>query len=301
MTPDQAAGTLIGLAIGDALGATNEFQKYPTYVTDLIGGGPFNLKAGTWTDDTSMALALGDSLRFMQRFNYKDQLDRYILWYKNGAYNAANKCIGSGSHTRKSLETYLRTGETVSQDEWTGNAGNGSLMRLAPIPIFYRKDRALSMYWAGQSSKTTHAAPQCVDACRYFAQLIHLICAGATKAELLSLNDIDLGPLQQDIKNVARINYLTERRSDVVNPSGYVASTLAAALWCFHNSGNFRDGAVLAANLGGDTDTVAAVYGQLAGAFYGLTDIPQEWIDKLAWKDWIMTLAFDLYKMAPEK
>jgi ADP-ribosyl-[dinitrogen reductase] hydrolase len=295
MNLDQAKGCLVGLAVGDAVGTTNEFEHDPVPIFDMVGGGPFHLNAGEWTDDTSMALALGDSLRFVRGFNYREQLDRYLMWYRGGSYCVRRRCFDIGMQTQRALEGYSTYGMTVSQNTSEKYAGNGSLMRLAPVIIWYKNDSEFdAMHWAGESSKTTHAAPQCVDACRYFTRLVRAVCSGMTKKQLLATYVDDL-KLHRDVLAVAEINYDLLQREDVFDPSGYVADSLKAALWTFYNTNDFKEGCLAAANLGGDADTVAAIYGQIAGAFYGFSGIPQGWVEKLAWGDWIIQLATDLY------
>ena len=281
-------GALLGLAIGDALGTTLEFSKrdsQPT-LTKMIGGGPFNLKPGEWTDDTSMALCLAHSLTRCEYSNNCDQLDLYCLWWKQGVFSTNGKCFDIGNTVVNALDHYMNTGEGYSGSTDPNSAGNGSIMRLAPMALFYFSDADLCEKWCGDSSKTTHGAKEAVDACRYLGILLHGAIKGEPKDKLTQgvyepsdgfWQNKDLSP---SILQAVKSAHLKSRNQ--IKSTGYVVDTLEAAIWAFHNSQTFEQGVLLAANLGGDADTVAAVYGQLAGAFYGELQISPEWIKELA-------------------
>lgn len=292
---DKCKGALLGLAIGDALGTTVEFSSPGTFkpVKDLVGGGVFRLQAGKWTDDTSMALCLADSLIEKEGFDSYDQLQKYVRWYKEGYNSSTGTCFDIGSATRQALYLYESTGQPYCGDESRGSAGNGSIMRLAPIPIFYLHNRSELIFRAGLSSKTTHAAPQCIDACKYMAVLMAEAIKGKSKEELLdkkfgaNFSEENFDPNILEIMNGS----FKEKQPPQIYASGYVVKTLEAALWAFYNTNNFESGALKAVNLGDDADTVGAVYGQIAGAYYGLQGIPQKWQKKLF-------RAFDMEVMA---
>lgn len=282
-------GALIGLAIGDALGTTNEFKTPGSFkpIKDLTGGGPFNLNRGEWTDDTSMAYALGQSLIYRHGFDAKDQMDKYLAWYRHGAFSCTGKCFDIGNTIRDAIERYEMTDNPISGSKDPMSAGNGSLMRVAPVILFFFNDMQKAIFYAGESSKTTHGAPESVAACQYFASLIHASISGAQKDDIISgeyeqFNGIWKNfKLTNSILNIKKGNYLHKSIGEL-SPTGYVIDTLEAALWCFAKTSNFKEGAILAANLGGDADTIAAVYGQIAGAYYGESDIPAEWIQSLS-------------------
>ena len=179
---------MLGLAVGDALGTTLEFKAPGTFkpVTDLIGGGPFGLEPGQWTDDTSMALCLAESLIEKRSFDPKDQMDRYCRWWKEGYLSSTGTCFDIGATVRKSLESYLRTGEPFAGSTDPFTAGNGSLMRLAPVPLAFRKNFRLAIRNAGESSRTTHGALSAIDACRYLAALLLGALGGQSKEVILS-------------------------------------------------------------------------------------------------------------------
>lgn len=282
-------GALLGLALGDALGTTLEFStrdSLPT-VNEIEGGGPFNLQAGQWTDDTSMALCLAHSLVRCEHSNNCDQLDLYCLWWKKGYFSVNGKCFDIGNTVIHSLNSYMNTGIGYSGPTEPQSAGNGSIMRLAPMALFYFSDPEKCAMWCGDSSKTTHGATEAVDACRYMGILIHGAINGASKAELTTKLYCPTNGFWDDKGLADSIVSLAEnahtKTRDQIKSTGYVVDTLEAAIWAFHHSSTFEGGAILAANLGGDADTIAAVYGQIAGAFYGEINIPPDWIKKLSY------------------
>lgn len=284
---DRSRGALLGLALGDALGVPLEFsQRDVRTVSGIEGGGLFKLKPGHWTDDTSMACCLAYSLLTQRDFDPAHQMQCYTYWYRYGAYSPTDECFDIGNATRTALERFLQTGEAYAGSEAASSAGNGSLMRLAPVPIFYIDSFEDAVHYSGLSSQTTHRAVEAVDACRYFGALIHGALNGVSKESLLDglyapgKGYWETHPLTATIKAVASGSYKTKSRSQI-SSSGYVVHTLEAALWAFHHTENFRDGVLAAVNLADDSDTVGAVFGQLAGAYYGETALPIEWLLRL--------------------
>ena len=179
------------------------------------------------------------------------------------------------------------------------SAGNGSLMRLAPVPMFFAGDPAEAIERSADSSRTTHGAEEAVDACRYFSGLLVGALNGVDKATLLSNRYCPVEghwrriPLAERIDAVAAV--LQDKEPPEINGTGYVVRSLEAALWAFHRSTGFRDGALLAVNLGDDADTTGAIYGQIAGAHYGVEAIPVEWRQRLAMQAEIESLADRLH------
>jgi len=297
-SPDRCRGALLGLACGDAVGTAVEFQPHGTFppVTDLTGGGPFRLAPGQWTDDTAMALCLAASLAETGGSDPADQLRRYLRWYRDGEMSCTGTCFDCGNTVRDALERFERTGEPFCGSTAPRSAGNGSLMRLAPVPLFFARDARRAIAAAADSSRTTHAAATAVDACRLFAGLILGALQGVTREELLAPGYApypgcwEEAPLQPEIAEIAAGSYL-RREPPEIRGSGYVVRSLEAALWAFARAGSFREGCLLAVNLGDDADTTAAVYGQLAGACFGESGLPAEWLARLAWRDRITALA----------
>lgn len=302
---ERFRGCLLGLAVGDAVGTTLEFRPPGSFspLEDMIGGGPFNLQAGEWTDDTSMALCLAESLVEKQSFDPRDQIERYVRWYRQGYLSSNGRCFDIGGTVRQALARFELTGQPYSGSTDPYSAGNGSLMRLAPVPMAYAFQPAAAIELAGDSSRTTHGAPAAVDACRYYAALLVGALQGVSKEDLLSASYSPLPgywqthPLEASIAEIAQGSFKT-RQPPQIKGSGYVVQALEAALWAFHHSDSFRQGCLLAANLGDDADTTAAIYGQLAGAYDGEAGIPPTWLQRLAMRDLIVTLADRLYQLA---
>jgi len=303
-TLSRFQGALLGLAIGDALGTTLEFQRPGEFepITDMVGGGAFNLKAGKWTDDTSMALCLAQSLIECKDFNPYDQMDKYLDWYIKGYMSSVKgRCVDIGYATKNALLNYYDQRHQPFCGKMDRNsAGNGSIMRLAPVPMFYFGDIDNVIFKSEISSKTTHRAPQSLDGCRLFSLLIHEALEGKTKEEILTDKSEseyweDL-PLDEEILPVSKGSFKHLSPPEIVG-SGYVVKSLEAALWAFYHSTSFEEGALMAANLGNDADTTAAVFGQLAGAYYGKEGIPKKWIEKLYMNEEIEKIGLSLFEL----
>ena len=181
-------GCLLGLAAGDALGTTLEFRSPGSFepLDDMVGGGPFGLQPGQWTDDTSMALCLAESLLECRGGDPVDQLGRYLRWYRDGYLSSTGQCFDIGNTVRAALEKFAVTGEPWCGSTAPRSAGNGSLMRLAPVPMYFALDPEAAIGQAAISSRTTHGAATAVDACRYYAGLIVGALQGVDKYELLT-------------------------------------------------------------------------------------------------------------------
>lgn len=294
-------GCLLGLAIGDALGVSVEFCRPGAFapLTDLVGGGPFGLQPGEWTDDTAMALCLAESLIACRGFDPVDQLTRYVRWYRHGHLSSTGRCFDIGETVRTALERFERTGEAYGGSTHPKAAGNGSLMRVAPVPLFYARRPREAVERAAASSRTTHGAAEAVDACRYLAALLLGAVMGACKVELLSGPCEPVAGLWREAplaSAVAEVAAGSFRRRDppAIRGAGYVVASLEAALWAFDRSRSFQEGALLAVNLGEDADTTGAVYGQLAGAFYGEGGLPEGWKSRIARRPLIESLAEQL-------
>ena len=302
---DRYRGAILGLAAGDALGTTLEFTTPGSFtpITDMVGGGPFHLRPGEWTDDTSMALCLAESLIECGAFDPVDQLSRYLRWKRKGHHSSTGRCFDIGGTVAKALARFERFSETWADGSDPYSAGNGSIMRLAPVPLFFVHDPELAIANAALSSKTTHGHPEAVDACRYLAALIVGALQGRTKEDLLLTTFSPVPrlwsaqPLTPAIARVANGSFLQEQ-PPVIRGDGYVTRSLEAALWAFAKSTCYEEGALLAVNLGEDADTTGAVYGQLAGAHYGVDSIPERWRGKLAKRDLLESFASRLYQSA---
>jgi ADP-ribosyl-[dinitrogen reductase] hydrolase len=303
---DRCRGALLGLAVCDALGTTLEFKAPGTYrpISDMVGGGPFGLKPGQWTDDTSMALCLAESLIEKKGFDPVDQLERYVRWYREGHLSCTGSCFDIGTTTRSALETFMATHDPYCGSTNPRAAGNGSIMRLAPVPMFFAHQPAAAIERSGDSSRTTHGARTCVDACRYMGGLIVGALKGVGKEDLLSDHYAPVSgfwrefPLCPEIDEVAGGSF-KRRNPPEIKGTGYVVRSMEAALWAFHQGSDFREGALLAVNLGDDADTTGAVYGQIAGAYYGYEGIPEDWRNMVSMTDVIVEFADKLHVLSP--
>ncbi|WP_129973218.1 MULTISPECIES: ADP-ribosylglycohydrolase family protein [unclassified Pseudomonas] len=278
--PERYRGALLGLACGDAVGTTVEFQPRGSFqpLTDMVGGGPFRLKPGQWTDDTSMALCLAESLLNKNGFDAADQMGRYLNWWQWGYLSSTGECFDIGMTVSQALDRYQHTGEPFAGSTDPYSAGNGSLMRLVPVVLFYFPDARKSGRFAADSSRTTHAAPEAIECCQLFAELLGKALEGASKAQLRTLPQTAFS--QPKVAAIARGEYLHKTERDI-RGSGYCVGSLEAALWCFQHTDSFAAAVLQAANLGDDADTTAAIVGQLAGAYYGVQGIPSGWLEKL--------------------
>lgn len=272
-------GAMLGLAVGDALGAPVEFKARGTFssVTKMEAGGPFDLKKGQWTDDTSLALCLGLSLIEKNGFDPYDQIEKYIKWFRDGYMSCTGNCFDIGNTTKAALLRYEENKE-IYAGSIEDPPSNGSLMRLAPVPLFYFKNLTETIKYAGLSSKVTHAPESCIKSCEDLALYIHRALMGNSKAEIFKDSSIDF-----------------TKSYEQVSGKGTALECLEGAMWCFYHSANFDEGVKLAVNLGDDTDTTAAVFGQIAGSFYGVEGIPEYLLNDLWDKKLIEDVALKLF------
>lgn len=297
MRQDNILGTLIGLAVGDALGAPYEFL-FPPYDVDrnYASGGVHRVSPGEWTDDTSMALCLAQSLIDCNGFDPHDQMKKYISWYSDGYYSTRDKCFDIGITVSRALRLYAVSSAPYCGGTDEYSSGNGSLMRLAPIAMYFHSDHKKLIEYAALSSKTTHASELAIDSCVFFAQLLAGAINGISKEVLLSPTFVDTSEMRAEIVDIANGSYKENKHYD---PSGFVVHTLEAALMAFYKYDNFEDGLLSLVSLGNDTDTVGAVYGQIAGAFYGYKGIPSRWRDNLMMHDTIYDVGVQLSTLSP--
>jgi ADP-ribosyl-[dinitrogen reductase] hydrolase len=266
---ERFVGTLFGLAVGDAVAATTQFRRAGSFspVGDMIGGGPFDLPRGAWSDDTAMALCLAESLLECNGFDPRDQVQRYARWQQEGYLSCTGQCVGITANTARSL----------ALAKWRRVVFPGSfdpeqldpepLSRVAPIALYYLSSLETTLQQAADASRTTCQAPAVLDACRQLGRAMNAALSGQPKARILA----DVTPI-------------TEAAAHTNNTA---ATALAAALWAFSSTDNFRDAVLRAANVGGNSDVVASVCGQLAGAHYGVSAIPPSWRNGLMQKDLI--------------
>jgi ADP-ribosyl-[dinitrogen reductase] hydrolase len=234
-----------------------------------------------------MALALADSLYAAPEFDPEDLMRRFVDWRDEGTYSCTGTCFDIGITTNAALSRWTRSGDPYAGATEPHTAGNGSLMRLAPVAIRFWRDRDDLRRIAVLQSRTTHGALEAVSACVAYAELLADAIAGVPAQEVLAARS---GDYAGGIGAVMAGSWRGKARHEIAS-SGYVAHSLEAALWSVARTSDFRSAILLAANLGGDADTTAAIAGQLAGALYGASGIPKEWLAKLAWKPRIEGMA----------
>ena len=278
---EQASGMLVGLAVGDALGTYLEFgpsREPENYLRDYKEGGPFRLPAGSWTDDTSMALAMADALDLSKgEFDGDLIMRNWIDWYDNGAFSSTGECFDIGNTCAAALNQYRSDMDINTSGATSPNsAGNGALMRMAPV-IIAAKDETQAVDWALRQTKLTHACAECQIFSEAFARELW---RGETLEEYEQL----------------RIPVATPREK--VLSGGYVKESYQCAWWAIQNSNNFEDAVILAINRGHDADTCGAICGQLAGRIYGYSNIPERWITGLFAEPNIRNVAKNLWRLA---
>lgn len=248
--PASVRDCIYGQAVADALGVPYEFRPRGTFLcTGMVGHGSHNQPAGTWSDDTSMALAICDSYRELGRIDVEDIRARFVRWYRQGAYTV-DGLFDIGNATRAALER----GHGLS-GEWDN--GNGSLMRTVPLAYTDATDDEVRAV-----SAITHAHAVSTEACVAMVGIARRLILGEPVADVLGEG-------------------YASKREGAISSSGYVLDTYEAALWCLATTSSYRDCVLKAVNLGDDTDTTAAVAGALAGIVYGMDDIPPDWLERL--------------------
>ncbi|KAL3457920.1 putative ADP-ribosylglycohydrolase [Aspergillus heterothallicus] len=318
-------GSIFGVAVVDALGGPVEFQPRGSFdpVTDFQHNDTFDVPPGTWTDDTSMTLCLAQALIDSKgEFIPQAAIRNYIKWWQNGYLSATNECFDIGSGTIKALTIWLRyfdRSRRLKEDDPQGHeggqpeidkalrreqfCGNGSLMRVTPIALVYYRNMSEALANAAAASDVTHPYPTCAEACTLYTGLLVLALHGTSKASLAThLADAPIKDpkLQARLSQYRSLADWVSQDEDNIKSSGFVVSTLEAALWAFFSTGSFQEGALRAVNLGWDADTVGAVYGGLAGAFYGIEQIPTAWVEGLMRGDVVGGVAEGLVRLAGE-
>jgi ADP-ribosylglycohydrolase len=269
---------MLGLAVGDALGAPVEFNERDSFepISEMEAGGYFDLPAGAWTDDTAMSLALFHSLKVNKGLDRKHLLQEFCEWMENGKYSSTGKSVGIGQNTFWTLNEFRRSGVLEAATQNNKSDGNGSLMRLAPVPVLFSDDKPKALEIAVEQSFTTHSSKVAAEACAFACHIIVDLINGKTWDSAIDAAPNDMEFLQ-DIPSRRWRN----KSRDEISSSGYVRHTLEAALWCVDQTDTFNEAVLMAVNLGDDADTVGAVTGQFAGALYGYNSINKDWLDLL--------------------
>lgn len=296
-------GAFLAHATLDALGGPVEFRSRGSFplVTEMLPNDNFSLPAGCFTDDTSMALCLAQSLLENGPKDLADQAKRYLRWWRKGENSSVGKCFDIGLSTSGALarwEKLLGRGEgeadimRVVRKDWGKDVfcGNGSLMRVLPVALLYEEGQVAEEV-AKWSSRITHPHERCVLSCVLFVRLVGLALEGKSKQELVGAvaafvdkvkgdGDVDKTFVER-FEGYRSMEDWEKRQETQISSSGYVIDSLEAALWAFFTTSTLREGGMKAVNLGDDADTVGAIHGGLAGAFYGEDAIPEEWLAKM--------------------
>jgi len=298
MSTDRARGVLLGLACGDALGRPVEFSTSSAIATEygrldeMVGHGTWNQPAGTVTDDTAQALCIARSLVDRGAFDPADVADRFVAWYESGPFDI-------GVMTAKALDklergaTWDEAGRQVWENSPEGqNAGNGSVMRCPPLAIPYATDRDRLTEVSRQSSLITHADPRCTEGCA----ILNLTVAGLLERAKTPLQDaLDHVDESAPFELTAALEPLARGdRPDSLETSGYVIHSLQTALHDGLHAGSAEEAIVTAVNRGGDTDTIGAIAGAVAGARFGAADLPERWLTEIDGRADLEALAVDL-------
>lgn len=292
-------GALVGLAVGDAVGTTLEFKRPGSFepITEMVGGGPFGLQPGQWTDDTTMAMCMAESIIDRGQMDLEDQMRRYVLWRDEGYWSVLGHCFDIGATTTKAIGRFDREGTVVDAHIDQEAAANGSLMRLAPVPIRWHNNIQLASELSGVSSTTTHPADRPVDACRVYGAMIAALIQGQEFEAVVAPEFWQWGPLHPTVEEVIHGSW-AQKEPPEIRGTGYVIEALEAAMWAVARSTNFRDAVLAAANLGDDADTTAAIAGQLAGARWGVSEVPAAWREKISFSERIHAIAGQLFDHA---
>jgi ADP-ribosyl-[dinitrogen reductase] hydrolase len=298
---DRCQGVLLGLAVGDALGAPLEFKQaeeilrdYGGPVRNMLGGGFLGWDLGEWTDDTAMAVCIGESILSQGCFDPADVAARFLRWFQSGPRDVGNT-ISVAMHALASGEQWDRAGRWAHEQLGGKSAGNGAIMRCAPIALLdYRAPERL-IEDSVKSALITHWD----DRARYGAAALNLAIAALLQdaAPDVALHGAAEG-VQAACPEVAALFETAGagERADL-RPSGFSNDTLCLALWCFVRTGSFEEALITAVNLGGDADTSGAVCGALAGAHYGLAAIPERWLKPLHERERLLRLATQVARL----
>jgi ADP-ribosyl-[dinitrogen reductase] hydrolase len=292
-------GALLGAAVGDAMGVTNEMldRVNTVQLNQLVGGGICDVAPGGWTDDTAMVLCVSESLIAKHGFDAHDQMDRFVRWWRYGYMTCAGRTYDVGNTTRLALFAYIQTGDPFSSGvQSSHSAGNGALSRVAPIGLYYAAQPDVIDQAAMYSSMLTHATAHSIDACRYVAWVLAQFASGVSKYDALHAS-WPYSPLCEDIARIAMGSY-RHHTLEQLNASSYVVDMLEIVMWALYTHDDFGSGMCALSQAGGLTTTSCSIYGALAGALYGDDAIPIEWRQSLAHHDKIEWFAEELLRVS---
>ncbi len=284
----RARASFLGLALGDALGATVEFMT-PAEIRaahgvhrEIVGGGWLHLAPGKVTDDTEMSLCIARAIDAAGGWDLRGIADRFVAWMRAGA-------IDVGSTVRKGIRRYMLEG-TLAGLEHPGDGGNGAAMRMVPVALATLADTALLERCAVEQARVTHHHPLSDAGAIHVGDLLHLAILGRGKPRLRRSSDA----------LVARMPaFAFEPYRGLA--TGYVVDTIQTVLHAFFTTRGFEECVVAAVNQGGDADTTGAIAGAIAGAYYGPESLPLRWLRRLdpAVRDEIERLSERVVALSP--
>ena len=314
LTQEKITSMLLGHAVADAVGVPVEFKRRSKLkenpVKTMLAYGTYSQPAGTWSDDTSLTVAAMESIARLKKIDYADILKNFLAWYKEDKFTANDETFDCGNTTARSIANFKRGTPPLEcglKDEYS--ASNGSLMRISPVAMYIYQTRgnifdAETFETVHNFSSITHGNKNCLIACGVYCSVAAEIFDGKNLQIAIS-NGLsraknfyeNLREFEKELRNFERLfnKDFDKTFEDEIESSGYVVASLEAAIWCLLNTDNYKDLVLKAVNLGGDTDTIGAIAGGLAGAFYGVEQIPAEWLDVLKKKDYLIQTATDFY------
>jgi ADP-ribosyl-[dinitrogen reductase] hydrolase len=292
---ERFLGALVGLAVGDAVAAATQYRQPGTFtpIGDLIGGGPFELPRGGWSDDTAMALCLADSLLAVDGFDARDQVERYKRWQREGYLSATGQCLGITASTARALAMADWRRQIFSGSHAPHQLDPEPLSRVAPAVMFSFATEEEAVQLASEAARTTCQVPPVLGACRDLARAVFLALSGKPKSAILAAVSAAVASRATPARPAGRV-----RKPERARGNDTATDALGIALEAFATTGNYRDAVLHAANHGGNSDVAAAACGQLAGAHYGVAAIPAAWRDCLLQRTLIETYADRLLQHA---
>ena len=317
---EKILSMILGHATADAVGVPVEFTKRyklkENPVKNMRAYGTYGQPAGTWSDDTSLTIAALESIARLKKIDYADILKNFLAWYNEDKFTANDETFDVGNTTAAAIENFEHgTPPLECGPNHENSAGNGSLMRISPVAMYIYQTRgnnfdAETFELVHNFSSITHGNKKCLIACGIYCLIAAEIFDGQNLQVAIS-NGLsraknfygNLRKFEDALKSFERLfeKNFGKLFEDEIKSTGYVVHSLEAAIWCLLNTDNYKDLVLTAVNLGGDTDTIGAIAGGLAGAFYGVEQIPKDWLDVLKKKDYLTQMATDYYNSFERK
>ena len=309
---NKIRGSLYGFIVGDALGVPVEFFNRLSLIrnpiADMINNDNRRTSIGFWSDDTAMTLCTLQSIIDNNGINYLDIMNKFLDWLEKGYMSVNNKCFGIGQTTLKAIINYKRIKQNNEEiksfsfgPDKGRNSGNGSLMRVLPVVLYLyynNTDLDITFEIITRVSNLTHCNEDCSLSCLFYCLLIFNLL---NKSDLISSidNTIDqfkclLNKEKYDGFEKILSKKIIYSKPEEIKSTGYVIDTLEA---CLYNSTNYKEAVLKAVNLGGDTDTIGAITGSLAGILYGYNNIPEKWVESLMELELIKKIIYDFLKL----